>query len=110
MSSQIPVPPRTSNGPSPTFGLCGAVVSIYCSRPQGLRLGLRRRLLRRGVWVVPSQAVSTVCFTMYSGGNLEAKKRQVVRCPRAVADPPRVPLQVVTPDDHVYYSVLLMGS
>ncbi|MFN9903514.1 MAG: hypothetical protein ACK55Z_33020, partial [bacterium] len=72
MSSQIPVHPRTSNGPSPTFGLCGAVVSIYCSRSRGLRLGLHRRLLRRGVWVVPSQAVSTVCFTMYSGGNLEA--------------------------------------
>ncbi|MFN9982447.1 MAG: hypothetical protein ACK53Y_21145, partial [bacterium] len=47
----------------PYFSLCGAVVSIYCSRSRGLRLGLRRRLLRRGVWVVPSQAVSTVCFT-----------------------------------------------
>ncbi|MFN9900075.1 MAG: hypothetical protein ACK55Z_15055 [bacterium] len=42
-------------------------------------------------------------------GKLGGEQRQVFRCPRAVADPPRVPLQVVTPDDHVYYPVLLMG-
>jgi hypothetical protein len=60
-----------------TFGLCRASFSIYCSRPPGLRLGLRRRLLQRGVCVIPSQAVNTVCFTMYSGGNLEANNVQL---------------------------------
>ena len=43
-------------------------------------------------------------------GEPGGEQRQVVRCPGAVADTPRVPLQVVTPDNHVYYPVLLMGG